>query len=428
MELIMNDGIGINATAGIYMIENLVNGKKYIGSTKNLKRRHWDHKYHLKAGTHSNSHLQRAYNFYGVKSFRFKVIEALEEKDCSKNEEFRELLARRESYWAEHYVTHDGNKGYNLAVIVKGASINAETRERMSVANRGENSYNAILSDLDVKDVCERIVSGEKLKDIAILYNVRSGTISAIKSGKRWTHITSKYVERMMNPCLSELQSIEICQFIEQGLTYVEISQRMNVTYDKVKKAGKGKRFAQSTAKYKKRETRNILTETQVVEICKLINIGKSTKELMSIFNVSKRTINDIKNGTNFSEIASKHLDVICYHPVLKESQVIEICELLNQNILGKIIAKRFNVSDATISMIKNRKIFQEVSNEYLDVRRYRSLIKESQVIEICELLSQNIKGAIIAKRFNLSNSTISEIKTGKIFQDISNVHLKKAS
>jgi len=53
----------------IYLIQC---GKyRYIGSTKNLKRRLKNHKYHLRKGTHVNSILQRAYDKYGGK---LKVI------------------------------------------------------------------------------------------------------------------------------------------------------------------------------------------------------------------------------------------------------------------------------------------------------------------------------------------------------------------
>lgn len=37
--------------SGIYVIENIVNGKKYIGQTINLKRRLYDHKRCLNKGT-----------------------------------------------------------------------------------------------------------------------------------------------------------------------------------------------------------------------------------------------------------------------------------------------------------------------------------------------------------------------------------------
>ena len=58
---------------GIYMIENLINHKVYIGQSQDIERRHKDHIRHLKHGNHDNSHLQNAWNKYGADNFRFVV-------------------------------------------------------------------------------------------------------------------------------------------------------------------------------------------------------------------------------------------------------------------------------------------------------------------------------------------------------------------
>lgn len=52
--------------AGIYKITNLVNGKMYIGESRNCFSRWQSHKRELKKGRHSNTHLQRAWNKYRI--------------------------------------------------------------------------------------------------------------------------------------------------------------------------------------------------------------------------------------------------------------------------------------------------------------------------------------------------------------------------
>ena len=66
--------------SGIYKIVNLQTGKYYVGSTKDFKRRKQTHFSRLKNNTHTNKHLQNAYNKYGVGNFKFEIIEYVEEK------------------------------------------------------------------------------------------------------------------------------------------------------------------------------------------------------------------------------------------------------------------------------------------------------------------------------------------------------------
>ena len=60
---------------GIYKIINKVNGKYYVGSSKNIKYRWNKHIKMLNDNDHSNQHLQNAWNKYGKESFIFKMIE-----------------------------------------------------------------------------------------------------------------------------------------------------------------------------------------------------------------------------------------------------------------------------------------------------------------------------------------------------------------
>lgn len=54
------------SNAGIYMIVNKVNGKRYVGSSRNCHRRKSEHLSRLRRNAHINSKLQAAWNKYGI--------------------------------------------------------------------------------------------------------------------------------------------------------------------------------------------------------------------------------------------------------------------------------------------------------------------------------------------------------------------------
>ena len=60
--------------SGIYEIVNVVNGKRYIGSTKNFAQRWKAHRVRLKSGTHGTPPLQFSWNKYGADAFIFRKL------------------------------------------------------------------------------------------------------------------------------------------------------------------------------------------------------------------------------------------------------------------------------------------------------------------------------------------------------------------
>ena len=59
---------------GIYCIENIINGRKYIGLSRDINRRWLEHRSELNRGTHINNYLQSSWNIYGEDAFKFYTV------------------------------------------------------------------------------------------------------------------------------------------------------------------------------------------------------------------------------------------------------------------------------------------------------------------------------------------------------------------
>lgn len=216
--------------SGVYKIENQVNGKVYIGSTKNFERR-WnrDHRCNLRNNIHENEYLQRSWNKYGSENFEFRIVVKVQES----------YMIKAEQYWIDYYESYKEENGYNLnpkahkfhrteEMLQKMADNKKYKKENNPNWNGGKVStecnecgkeYKLFPSQEDTNKYCstecrrKNMPSGEdnpkskltknsvrKIKrllkntdktheEISNLFNVSSSTIYRIKSGGSWSNV-----------------------------------------------------------------------------------------------------------------------------------------------------------------------------------------------------------------------------------------------
>ena len=140
-----------NTKSGIYKIQNVVNGKMYVGSAVDIGKRIGQHLRSLRKDYHINPKLQHAWNKYGAASFTFSVLEFVDDKYD---------LLDREQFWIDHY--NSSVAGYNItptAGSLLGFKHTTDTRKKMSDAHIG------LERTAEHRAALSRVNTGKKMSD-----------------------------------------------------------------------------------------------------------------------------------------------------------------------------------------------------------------------------------------------------------------------
>ena len=150
--------------SGIYKIINKVNGKYYIGSSKDIKQRWHKHIYTLSLNKHKNNYLQRAWNKYGKDSFDWIVVEEVP---------IEKLLEVEQKYLDNTHLNND--ICYNLNSKASGGGWNEVSKKKLSKKHKGKrNPFFGKKHSLKIKEMIsksskERKHSLESKKKMSII-------------------------------------------------------------------------------------------------------------------------------------------------------------------------------------------------------------------------------------------------------------------
>lgn len=234
---------------GIYRILNVINGYCYIGSAVNLRQRWVNHRSDLRHGKHANTYLQNAWNLYGEAVFRFEILEHVADSGqliereqhymdslqpeynlaplagsqlgMVRSEETRQRMRTAHTGKAHTEETKrklsEAKKGRRMPVrskehcrkisealmcwgqtaeakqkrseAAKGRVLSAGHRRKLGEALRGEKNGNAKLTEAQVREI-KFTETTLTQREVAARFGVSVRTVSAIKSGHRWAHVT----------------------------------------------------------------------------------------------------------------------------------------------------------------------------------------------------------------------------------------------
>lgn len=308
--------------SGIYSIKNLINSKIYVGQTVDLQRRLNDHKRCLCKNTHHNVYLQREYNKYGSENFEFVILEK-----CDVN-----MLDKREVYWITQFDCINNTHGYNMeGGGNKGKFVTEETRDKKKGPNnpmygkklsaahiqslRIKNRANSkLLTEQDVYEIKEGIISLADRGQIAKKYNVTRDTIDKIASCSNW-----KWVHEDLNEEIKDIQveykknrNKQIFELHSKGISRSQISkivgcQPMTVSriIGKTSKAEKEKRDADILNDYKQG-----ISKTEIIakyNICGSVYTKAISEEYnKNVEQIKKKAIDLREKGMMVKDIAKE--------------------------------------------------------------------------------------------------------------------------
>ena len=265
--------------AGVYVIRNLENGRRYVGSSIDIERRRREHERHLSTGRHHSKFLQRSWNKSGASAFEFKTILHCSPDMCVFYEQ-RAMDSLRPEY---------------NTVPVAGSQLGYKhteaTKEKMSKARRKD--FSPMTGRRHTEETKRRISENRKGKGGTGWTQERKDKISAANCGRI---VTPEHRAAISKTLMGHKQSPE------------QIAKRVEKLRGRTMPAHavEALRVFMTGRKLPKSHCENIgrvrakLSDEQVREVRKLRESGVKQKELAARFNIDPASISHIVNRVSY--------------------------------------------------------------------------------------------------------------------------------
>ncbi len=183
--------------SGIYKIKNILNGKSYFGSSVDIDRRVWIHKWMLRKGTHHSILLQHAWDKSSERAFIFEVVALCDISTVIKRKKAEEPFLSTGEY----------NVAKSVDKAFLGRKHSAATRNKMSELKKGSNNplfgkRHSEETRNKIRETNKIVCSGEgnpmygkKRPDISIMNQKRAGCKRSDETKQKMRNARIKYCQ-----------------------------------------------------------------------------------------------------------------------------------------------------------------------------------------------------------------------------------------
>ena len=353
-------------TGCIYMLQNKVNSKMYIGKTmRRLETRIERHLKDTKYG--SELAIHRAIRKYGIDNFEIKVLE-----DGIKEEN----LSEKEIYYIKKYdSTH---KGYNLSKGGKGGKITKYSDEQI---------YNVkcLLRDTELTsiEIAKKTgVSVHMVRDINRGKSLSTDDfpipIREIKAAKRLNDMQIKEIKILLLSAEYKLS---------------QIAKKYECSINTISRINSGKEHFDETLTYPLMPVDSIKSGCHLKEdVLKIIDLLYNTE--IPLKDISEKTgfpihdVWDINNGHTWKNLWDKDYPIRKYNWKTLEDIDITIDLIMNSTLSCNEICSKVGISSLTYYSILNgtHKFCKDKNLEFPLERKKIKEITEKKVLKIIDL------------------------------------------
>lgn len=283
----------------IYVMENKVNHKKYIGQTNDFHLRMNGHRSDaFNPNSHSyNYPLSNAIRKYGWDNFNNYIIEEIPERADY------EYVDERERYFIAYFHSLNKENGYNITLGGQGCPKQPMTYEQLIHSSK-------LFTPEEIIDIQNMLRQGTNRKEILDKYPERltDSYLSNINNGWNfknpdWHYPLYDYSKNLTSERFTKEQIHLIKQDIINGISYEEISKKWDLAPGMISQVNNGKSWYEKEYNYPlsyRNHSRCQNANTWVKDVQQdLINSNLTQVEIAKKYNKAYSTIKKINSGAS---------------------------------------------------------------------------------------------------------------------------------